>query len=232
MTSWEIHSTCADSSWITLKGVSIYIILKTVQLNLYTHWFCRVCRTGSCLCDFFFTSKFNNDIKVTFTPKWAGHQTDNTQRLNEFAKMVENALTMIPYKTKQLTFKMKAVNTTPFPDAISLYCLNLICKWITFLWISSNERMSGLRFKSMKKPDPSHQTLWPAGSLDGDEQQEQVCTLKIQDVKNLQNTYQAASMENVLQFKLFPSKEPHVDLTRNPCFREKSLLGATSKSMC
>lgn len=86
--------------------------------------------------------------------------------------------------------------------------------------------------KSMKKPDPSHQTLWPAGSLDGDEQQEQVCTLKIQDVKNLQNTYQAASMENVLQFKLFPSKEPHVDLTRNPCFREKSLLGATSKSMC
>lgn len=48
--------------------------------------------------------------------------------------------------------------------------------------------LSGLRFKSMKKLDPGHQTLCPAGSLDGDGQQEQVCTLKIQDVKNLQNS--------------------------------------------
>lgn len=57
---------------------------------------------------------------MTFTTKWAGHQTDNTQRLNEFAKMVENALTMIPYKTKQLTFKMEAVSAAPYPNAISL----------------------------------------------------------------------------------------------------------------
>lgn len=44
----------------------------------------------------------------------------------------------------------------------------------------------------MKKLDPGHQTLCQAGSLDGDGQQEQVCTLKIQDVKNLQN-----SLENL-----------------------------------
>lgn len=35
-------------------------------------------------------------------------------------KRWEMALTAIPYKTKQLTFKMEAVNAAPFPNAISL----------------------------------------------------------------------------------------------------------------
>lgn len=76
----------------------------------------------------------------------------------------------------------------------------------------------------MKKLDPGHQTLCPAGSLDGYGQQEQVCTLKIQDVKIVEayKTASTISMENVLQYKLFSTTEPHVDPTRKPCFRGKA----------
>lgn len=54
---------------------------------------------------------------MTFTTKQTGHQT---KRLNEFAETVGNGFNYDPYKTKQLTFKMEAVNAAPFPDAISL----------------------------------------------------------------------------------------------------------------
>lgn len=69
-----------------------------------------------------FFSKFNNE----YTSKWPllpnGEVTKPTtlRAWMSLPKRWEMALTTIPYKTKQLTFKMEAVNAAPFPNAISL----------------------------------------------------------------------------------------------------------------
>lgn len=47
--------------------------------------------------------KFNDEYtSMSFTIKWAGHQSDDTQRLNEFAEMVVNGFNYDPLQDKAI----------------------------------------------------------------------------------------------------------------------------------
>lgn len=134
-----------DISWITLKRD--YITPKTVQYSSFAAY------VGLVYIQLIFICMFNDE----YTSKWPlllNGQGTKVMILRGWMSLLKwwlMALTTIPYKTKQLTFKMVAVNAAPFPNAISLQFFNLICKLIMLLWISSNELTSGLGFKSIKK---------------------------------------------------------------------------------